>query len=269
MRKQIKYLCLLIAVSASICSCQKVIDVDLDTSTNQVVIEGNITNQLGLQTIKISQSVPYTDSNNYPPITGATVNVTDDKGNSWVFTERAPGSYTFGPLRGRTGYTYTLKIKINNLLYTASSTMPDSVPIDSLDVKVFEFGDEAQKQMQVYYDDPGNVTNQYRFIMKINGIQSKSVYAENDRFTNGNSTPTILFYAGDDDDDELKTGDHVDVEMQCIDKNIFTYWNTLSQQTQNGRSGGVTPGNPPSNINNNALGYFSAHTVSKKQTIIQ
>jgi len=269
MRKQIKYLCLLIVVSVSVCSCEKVIDVKLDSSASQIVIEGNITNQPGQQTIKISQSVPYTDSNSYPPVTGAIVNVTDDNGNSWVFTESAPGSYTFGPLRGRPGRTYTLEIKVNDLLYTASSTMPDSVLIDFLDIKEFEFGDETQKQMQVHYSDPADVVNQYRFVMKINGVQSKSVYAENDRLTNGNSTPTILFFSGDDDDDELKTGDHVDVEMQCIDKNVFTYWNTLSQQTQNGPGGGVTPGNPPSNISNNALGYFSAHTVSRKRTTIQ
>ncbi|MEJ5963900.1 DUF4249 domain-containing protein [Pedobacter immunditicola] len=268
MLKHIKYLGFLIAVSVSICSCEKVIEVEQDTSSNQIVIEGNITNQLGQQTIKISQSVPYTDNNTYPPVTGAIVNVTDDEGRSWIFKESAPGSYTFAPLRGKTGQTYSLKISVNNLIFTASSTMPNLVEIDSLHVREFEFGGEAQKQMGVHYRDPADVANQYRFVMKINGVQSKRVYAENDRFINGNYTSSILFYSGDDDDD-LKTGDDVEVEMQCIDKNIFTYWYTLSQQTQNGPGGGVTPGNPPSNISNNALGYFSAHTVSRSQTKIK
>nr|WP_068888435.1 DUF4249 domain-containing protein [Pedobacter panaciterrae] len=270
MLRKIKYLILLIAVSISICSCEKVIDVEINTSANQLVIEGNITNQLEQQTIKISQSVPYTESNTYPPVKGATVNVTDDQGSSWIFTESTPGTYTFGPFRGEPGRTYTLKVNISNALYTASSTMPDSVTLDSLDVKVFTFGSEKQKQTQAHYKDPAGVANQYRFVLKVNGIQSKRVYAENDRFTDGNDVPTVLFFAGkNDDDNELKTGDNVDVEMQCIDKKIFTYWNTLSQQSQNGPGGGVTPGNPPSNISNNVLGYFSAHTVSKKQMLVK
>lgn len=270
MLKQIKYLSLLLAVSFSICSCEKVIDVKLNTSANQLVIEGNITNKLGQQTIKISQSVAYTEPNDFPAVKGAVVNVTDDQGSSWIFTESAPGSYTFGPLKGEPGRTYTLKVNISNTLYTASSTMPDSVVIDSLDVKTFTFGSEKQKQAQVHYKDPAGVANQYRFVLKVNDNLSKRVYAENDRFTDGNDVPSVLFYAGkNDDDSELKTGDRVDVEMQCIDKNVFTYWNTLSQQTQNGPGGGVTPGNPPSNINNNALGYFSAHTVSKKQMVVK
>lgn len=270
MLRKIKYLSLLLAVSFSICSCEKVIDVELNTSPNQLVIEGNITNKLGMQTIKISQSVAYTEPNDYPAVQGAVVNVTDDQGSSWIFTESTPGSYTFGAFKGEPGRTYSLKVNINNVLYTASSTMPDSVGIDSLDVKVFNFGSEKQKQAQVHYKDPAGVANQYRFVLKVNGFQSRSVYSENDRFTDGNNVPSVMFFNGkNDDDDELKTGDNVEVEMQCIDKNVFTYWNTLSQQSQNGPGGGVTPGNPPSNISNDALGYFSAHTVSKKEMVVK
>ncbi len=127
-----------------------------------------------------------------------------------------------------------------------------------------------QKQAQVHYKDPAGVANQYRFVMKVNGVQSKQVYAENDRLTDGNNVPSVLFYTGNNkDQDQLRTGDVVEVEMQCIDKNIFLYWFTLSQQSQNGPGGGTTPGNPPSNINNNALGYFSEHTVSKKQMTVK
>ena len=270
MLRKIKYLSLLLAVSFSICSCEKVIDVELNTSPNQLVIEGNITNQMGMQTIKISQSVAYTEPNDFPAVNGSVVNVTVDQGSSLIFTESTHGSYTFGPFKGEPGRTYSLKVNINNVLYTASSTMPDSVGIDSLDVKVFNFGSEKQKQAQVHYKDPAGVANQYRFVLKVNGFQSRSVYSENDRFTDGNNVPSVMFFNGkNDDEDELKTGDNVEVEMQCIDKNVFTYWNTLSQQSQNGPGGGVTPGNPPSNISNNALGYFSAHTVSKKEMVVK
>lgn len=270
MLKKTTYISLLVAGSIGISSCEKVIDVKLDNAESQLVIEGNITDQSGQQVIKISQSVPYTETNTYPPVTGAIVNVTDDNGQAWTFNESAPGTYTFGPLKGETGRTYSLKVTVNDMVYTASSTMPAAVGIDSVDVKVFNFGDEELKQAQVHYKDPAGIANYYRFVMKVNGVQSKQVYAENDRLTDGKDVPSVLFFTGNnDDDDELEIGDTVDIEMQCIDKNLFTYWYTLSQQSQNGPGGGVTPGNPPSNINNNALGYFSAHTVSTMQMTVK
>ncbi|HEY0175021.1 MAG TPA: DUF4249 family protein, partial [Pedobacter sp.] len=92
MLKYTLYSCLLFAVLFSFSSCEKVIDVKLNTAADQVVIEGVITDQSGQQTITISQSVPYTNSNQYPPVTGAAVTVTDDAGHSWNFTESKPGT---------------------------------------------------------------------------------------------------------------------------------------------------------------------------------
>ena len=39
-------------------SCEKVIDIELETSPNQIVIEGNITDRLESQTIKLSSQFP-------------------------------------------------------------------------------------------------------------------------------------------------------------------------------------------------------------------
>ncbi|WP_158622459.1 DUF4249 domain-containing protein [Pedobacter sp. KBW06] len=270
MLNQIKYISLLLAGSFTFASCEKVIEVKLDNAESQVVIEGNITDQAGQQLVKITKSVPYTATNTYPPVSGAVVTVTDDNGHSWTFSETTAGRYTFPAMKGETGRIYTLKARINNVVYTASSVMPAPVGIDFLDVKVFNFGGDDQKQAQVHYKDPAGIANQYRFVMKVNGIQSKQVYAENDRLTDGNEVPSVLFFTGNNNDqDQLKTGDVVDIEMQSIDKNVFLYWYTLSQQSSNGPAGGATPGNPPSNIDNKALGYFSAHTVSQKQMTVK
>lgn len=266
------YIFLLFVSVFGLSSCQKVIDVKLDTSANQVVIEGTITNQLGQQTIKISQSVPYTNTNTYPAVTGAKVTVTDDAGHSWTFAETQPGSYTFGPLKAETGHKYTMKAVVNNTTYNASSTMPAFVNLDSLSIKIISFGGSDRKAVEVHYKDPADQVNQYRWVMNVNGVQTKVVYADNDRFTNGNDVTNVLFYDDDKDSGDnkkLETGDKVDIEMQCIDKDVYNYWFTLSQQSQNGPGGGVTPGNPPSNIDNKALGYFSAQTTQIKSFIVK
>jgi len=265
--KYIQYCLFAIGTILSFASCEKVIDVKLNTSASQVVIEGEITDQAGPQTITISQSVPYTNSNQYPPVTGAQVLVTDDDSHSWTFTETKPGTYTFASLKGETGHKYTMKVIANNTTYTAASTMPSLVKQDSLSVKIITFGGDDVKTVKTHFKDPADQVNQYRWVLKVNGVQIKTVFADNDRLTNGNEATNTFFY-DDDDNEELKTGDVAEVEMQCIDKDVFTYWFTLSQQSQDGPGGGVTPGNPPSNINNGALGYFSVHTTEKKSITI-
>ena len=67
-----------------------------------------------------------------------------------------------------------------------------------------------------------------------------------------------------------KVGDTITVEMNCIDDKIYTYFSALLQLSGGGGpGGGITPTNPPSNISNGALGYFSAHTVRVKTAVIE
>jgi hypothetical protein len=135
-------------------SCEKVIDVDIKESPNQMVIEGNITDTLGIQTIKLSKSVSYTESNVYPPVTGAEVVVTDDGGNTLRFNESKPGTYTFGPFRGGNNRTYTMTVKADGKTYTAKSTLPSRVKIDSLSLTEISFGNSETKVVNVHLTDP-------------------------------------------------------------------------------------------------------------------
>jgi len=242
-------------------SCQKVIDIEVNSSTSQLVIEGNITNIRSTQYVTISRSVAYTEQNIYPAVSGADVRVTDNLGNSYKFSETQPGQYAFGPLRGQSGRTYTLTVKADNNTYTATSTMPAAVNVDSLSLSKVTFGSSERKLIAVNYTDPKSIANQYRYILKINGKTTNRIYVEDDRLTDGNVIKEDLYpYDDDDDTEDLKTGDLASVEIQCIDKNVFNYWYTLRSQRRGGPGGGTTPGNPPSNLSNNALGYFSAHT---------
>lgn len=250
-------------------ACQDVIDLKIDSAASQIVFEGNITDQQAVQVIKISKSVSYTDQNIYPAVTGATIVVTDSKGNTIPFTEKDPGTYVSASFKGEPGVTYTMNAKAGSISYTAVSTMPKPVLIDSLSLKPVNFGSSDTRFPQVHYKDPIGDDNYYRFVMYINGILTKNIFAENDRLTNGKAVTTPLFYDTDNQNKKLEKGDKVDVEMQCIDKNIFTYWFTMQQQGQNGPGGGVAPGNPPSNVNNNALGYFSAHTTNSMSLMVK
>lgn len=246
-------------------SCQKVVNLKLSNSASQLVIEGNLTNVYGVQYVVISKSVPFTSTNNFPPVKGATVSIIDDStGRVYKFIEDTAGVYSYYPMVGHAGRKYTLTVKTGGQTYTASSTMPSLVVLDSLTAKISTFGNKDLRTITVNYQDPPNAVNQYRFVLYVNGKQTSTVFTEDDSFTNGRYVRQDLF----ENTTDIHYNDTVSVEMQCIDRGIYDYWFSLSQQQQNGPGGGTTPSNPPSNFDNNALGYFSAHTTQIQHMIV-
>jgi hypothetical protein len=268
MRKQINlfaYVLLFVILS----SCEKVVDLDLRDDTGELVIEAAINDQTGVQTIKLSENVSFSNTNSYPPVTGAVVNVSDNSGNNYVFTESTAGIYTSNAIAGVSGQTYQLSVVTKDGTFKANSTMPDLVKLDSLTSRedIFE-SDEDNRIISVHYQDPAGDSNHYRFVVHINDVLVKRVLVNDDQFSEGRNVTLDLEF--DDDDIKVAPGDKVTVEMQCIDKPVFTYWFSLaSQQTSDGPGGSVTPSNPPTNISPKALGYFSAHTTETKTIMIK
>ncbi|WP_316804779.1 DUF4249 domain-containing protein [Pedobacter nototheniae] len=251
------------ALCLCLTSCKKIISIDTDNAEPQIVIEANITDKLTDQQIRITKSVGYSDQSIYPKVSGANVTVADNKGNTYTFTEKEPGVY-INKMKGVPGLTYSLMVTAENKSYTAISTMPQVVKLDSVGVISNSFFGKERKTAAAYLVDPVLDANYYHFYLYVNGTLSNRIYVNDDRLTNGNKLRLQLYYEKSDDDDEgLNTGDKVSVEMECIDANIFKYWYALSQQSGRGPNQGTTPSNPTSNISNNALGYFSAHTYQK------
>lgn len=249
-------------------SCKKIIDLNLDTAAQQIIIEGNITNQREVQVVRISRSVPFSEQNKFPAVSGALVTVTDDAGNSYNLNESFPGVYTVFNVAGKPGRTYTLNVNVDGQTYTATSKMPNAVPLDSLTASKESFGRDDRTIVAVNYNDPPDVANYYLFKMTVNGVKAERIFADSDFFTDGRKVKTDL-YLTSNDNVEIKEGDNVSIEMQNIDKPVYTYWRSLEQQYSSGNPNDVTtPSNPPNNLNNKALGYFSAHTTQTMNVLI-
>jgi hypothetical protein len=264
--KKIEYWLFAMCVFVTITSCTRVIDLKLGNNSGDLVIEGNLTNARGLQYITIRRNVPFSNTNTYPPVTGATVSVTDAAGNVRQFTEGPAGTYSIGRFTGQPGISYTLQVITNGKTYKAVSTMPAPVKLDSITsvINSFKRGNNL-RDIAVNYLDPVSITNQYRFILSVNGVQVKRIFAFDDQFINGKYVDLEL----NQNDIDIHPGDTATVEMQCIDRPIYTYWYTLEQQQFDGPGGGVTPSNPPTNITPGTLGYFSAHTTQFKSIIVK
>lgn len=254
-----------VAIMALI-SCKRNIDIHVRNSVPpSIVIEGNITNLFSLQVVTISKSIPYNSVNTFPPVSKAVVTISGN-GQSYELAEGRPaGQYTIANVQGQIGQSYQLTVRIGkDTVYTATSVMPKLVPLDSLGVTTLSVGSKTVRTVSAFYRDPAGEQNQYRFIMYVNNVQVSNVFVMDDSHTDGRIVNEMLYQNNID----LKSGDKVDVEMQCIDKPMYNYWYTLSQQGGSEQSSSAAPSNPTSNISNGALGYFSAHTTERKSLVI-
>lgn len=254
----IKYSLIILLLPAIFFSCKKVINLDLGNVSGDLVIEGNVTNRTGLQKVILSRNVPFTSPNVYPAVSGAAVSVSDNLGNQYQLAEGPAGTYSNEDFKGIPGRTYSMSVKTDGTTYAATSAMPGLVRLDSLTDKndIFNTG-KNRKIVTIHFQDPANIANQYRFIMFVNGVQVKSIFAFDDEFIDGKYVDLDL----EQTDFDIFPGDTVKVEMQCIDKPVYEYWYTLAQQQANNPGGQVAPANPPTNILPETLGYFSAHTT--------
>ena len=71
-----------ILIGIVISSCTKVINVDLNSASPQIVVQANLPNQSAGDTVQLNQTVNFSDLNSFPAITGALVTINDNAGNS-------------------------------------------------------------------------------------------------------------------------------------------------------------------------------------------
>lgn len=244
-------------------SCEKVINVDIKDAAPVIVIEGVVTNRADSQVVKITRSAVFGQSNVFPAVTGAVVSITEDGIRKLSLQESRPGVYVLRSSRGSPGHTYTLKVEADGKIYTATSTMPSQVRIDTVALNSSNFFGNTRRIISVEYQDPSGVKNYYRCLLKVNGTPSKQDFLFDDNFTDGKRVNQELF----DFDLDILQGDVADIELHCVDSMIYRYWQGLDQN-QNRGGASTTPANPVSNISNGALGYFSAHTRQSKVVLI-
>jgi len=257
---------LIIATIASLASCKKVIDLNLGNVSGELVIEGNITNVPGPQYVTLSRNVPFTNPNVYPAVTGATVSIADDRGNNYPMTEGPAGTYSIPNAFGFGSRTYTLTVVADGKTYTAKSKMPGVTKLDSITDKPNYFNaSSGEKLITVHFQDVAAIQNQYRFVMTVNKAQVNAVFAFDDEFIDGKYVDLDL----QQNDIKIHAKDTVTVEMQCIDRPVYTYWFSLAQQQFNNPGGQVAPSNPPTNITPTTLGYFSAHTTQTLTLVVK
>lgn len=245
---------------SSFMACKKVIQLKVNTGTPHIVIQGNIYDQMGPFSVKIFKSVNFDEPSIFPAVTGASVTIQDNFGNSDRLVEKLPGIYYTTSMIGAPGKTFTLLVESEGESYSATSTIPSPTSIGAIYFQKSLIGKNIYPVIN--FADRANVENYYRLIYAINQKRQPDINVTDDRLSEGLTISYLI--RPTDNDIDLKSGDTVTVWLETIDRGVYEYFRTMDRQ--GGQS--ASPANPISNISNGALGYFNACSVRMLSTVV-
>ncbi len=276
--------------------CEKDIDIDLDQTTEKIVVDATIENGVPPRVI-LSRSLEYFSK--IDPATlassfvrNAKVIISDgNKTHQLIEDSISNGQgttiyyYTINPLDpqtaiiGQINSTYSLEITADGREYSASTTIPDTTrKIDSLwwePVEIFEPEDSNLAKLIIKATDKPGLGDYIRYYTKSNAESFfpglNSVF--DDQVIDG-TTYTFPVDKGVNKNEErsdgeafFNRGDTVTIKLSNVDKVTYDFWRTFEFSYQSVGNPFSNPTKILSNIKGEALGYFGGY-ASQYRTII-
>lgn len=244
-------------------SCKKVINVDLNAASPQYVIEGQVFEGTDTVHVHIAKTTDFYGKQPQEMVNDAVVTLTDDGATAISVPFKGNGDYELGGYTAAAGHVLQLKVSVAGREFTATSTVPHPVSIDSLTYvwKKADFLEEGY-EVAARLTDPGGVANYYRLLHSTADDfhnQPGDLYLFNDKFNDGKPVKADL-------PRRFEPGSEVRVEIRTMDKGVFDFYTSLNDALNN--QGGPAPANPNSNITGGALGYFGAFTSAKMNIVL-
>ena len=262
-------------------ACEHPYTIDEQQVPPKLVVDALLTNQQKVHEVKLTQSSGFYTTGSTPRVSGATVTVADDVGNSFVYVEdpQRPGVYESPEFSGVVGRTYSLTIAAAGITYNAEDTMMPVTEIDSLTyfldeeereyLKSHDDVDDPERyyQVQLYTTEPAQTVDYYLFKFYrdgdlING-NGEDVYYSDDEFLQENIEGVAF-------NDWYELGELAKIEMYSITRDAFLYYKDVDLALNN--DGGLfspLPANPRTNLDQEALGFFQVSAVASDSIRIE
>ncbi len=256
-----KKILLFISILGILYSCEDVIDVDLNESESRLVIDAsmNLWDDGNFQTtVKLTTTAPFFDEE-IPFVNDAFVEIIDENGLILPFVYAENGIYV-STIQPQSGVNYTLKIRYQEEIYTATEQLETVAPLEFVEQKNDGGFTGEDIELKAFFTDPANIENFYFF--EGLSVRGASFDALKDEFFDGNQIFGFYFV------ENIETGDEVIFNLYGIDEQFYNYMFTLLQQSQGDGPFETQPatvrGNiiNETNLNNYPLGYFRISEVS-------
>lgn len=241
-------------------ACEEKVDLDLNADSGRVVIDAQLSDASNVQRIRVSQSVAIDAEAGSTAVKSATVTVKDNLNQNYSFQHEKDGYYinrNFKPVVGR---KYSLHVGVQKKQFESSSTMPAYINVETTRIIEKEIAGKTYFFIALSFKDPAKFANYYMYTLSINGKEFRFASTESDQFNDGLQVTHYI----SDLERSLSHGDKLKLRRYCVDAGTFHYWNDY----QSTNLSTAAPGNPKSNISNNALGYFSVAPVKEYELLI-
>jgi len=279
---------------------------ETDENDTMLVVEGMITDQPGVYTVKLSKSLPLSSDGNTVVLTGCIVNISDDNGNWTSLFETQPGTYvTDGVFRGYVGRKYKLHINTNNpdLSYkNYESLLMEMKPVPLIDSLFYEKittdvtldGRPREQECQVYLNttDPDGICKHFRWDFSETWMfrlpydvpnricwisnNSNSIFIKNTSVLSEDRIEKWPVNYISAKTDRLSKRYSLLVNQYSLNEDEYNYWEKLQNVTENvGSLYDITPVSIPGNIyciedpSEQVLGYFSVSAKTSKRIFIE
>ena len=266
----LRYLILLIVLT--FVGCEDVIEVDLASGQDKIVIDAEILWQKGTdgstQSIKISRMTDY--YNPTPPkVSGAQVYIENAQGTVFIFEEsEQAGVYICHTFVPEINVGYTLTVIAEGQTYTASESLVPVASINSVEQGVVEDFSGDNIELAFYYDDPPGESNFYLTEFNTEVLPYPEYELTDDEFFDGNEIRNEMI------EEKLSAGVPVTITLRGVSEQFYNYMN-LILDTSDSNPFATPSANIRGNIvnqndtENYALGYFRLCEADRVVHIIE
>ena len=278
-------------------SCEDVIDIPIDETLPEVVVDAWLNNQTDTQTVRLVWSQTYFDNTDPAPITNANVTLSRDDGVEFDLTDKeGNGYYTWIPsgqeTLGQVGHIFNLIIDAGEDRYEATTEMKRVPVMDSLvqELRENEFIIDDGIYIEFFARDFSGTGDAYWIKSFKNGSYLDKAAELNVAFDAGFDSgsqidglifiPPIRDLINALDEDDIPTpwdvGDLCKVEIHSLSQEAFNFLEIARDQINNGNNGifSIPLANTRSNLFNtgtgkNALGFFNVAAVSIGELVVE
>lgn len=290
MKKQFFRLTILAAIIAGFSSCEDKIDLDIPAGTSYPVLDAWITDEPGIQTIRFTKSVPYTQQGAAPFISDAKITVYDDTNGEVYPFEFVDSVYQHGfPADGRlgqVGHIYRLRVEYDNNVYEARDTVRRVTTIERLEYRFKKKGTDGVREdgyyVRFFATDEAGATD-YSWIRSYrNTTENANIMADvfaidggySENLSDGQEFTQNMGENINDYEHPYLQGDYAIVKLRSLSYPSYFWVTSVQTQLQAGGLFATVLANVGTNLKNvtegggkgKILGWFGASAVSVAET---
>lgn len=233
-----------------------------------IVVDGTMTNELKVQSVKLTMSTRINDEDGPPPVSGAVVSISEGQ-DTFTMIEETVGSGIYKTkveMAGVVGRTYLLTVIYQGQTYTAADQMMTPSPADTLTYAEVGNGFFEWTVPNNNSQEPGTTYEWLVTIEHQNGDVDQVVFYN---FT-GLETSALFALNQISKTFRFRAGAKITQRKLSLSPEFYAFLKAVYTETAwKGDLYDVTPASVPSNMSNGGQGFFRVCAVTTAEQTVR